>query len=49
MKKQEVKIVSERLKENIKLVKSMGFEKLTLSDYYTSVMKILEDITDDDN
>lgn len=44
MRKEEIEKVSDKLKCNINLLREMGFNKINLNDYYTSVMKIIEDI-----
>lgn len=44
MSKEEVGVISEKLKVNIKLLQEMGFNKITLNDYYTSTMKIVKDL-----
>jgi transposase len=46
MSNEEINTVSEKLEANIKLLKEMGFNKITLNDYYTSTMKIVEDLLD---
>lgn len=40
----EVEYISEQLKSNINLLLSLGFNKISLNDYYTSTMKIIDDI-----
>lgn len=45
----DIEKIDTKLKENIALIQSMKFHNLTLSDYYTSIMKIVSDLKEDSN
>lgn len=38
-----------KLKENIALINSLGFNKISLNDYYTSIVKIVSDLKKEPN